>query len=83
MLISYILLESKLIEESEKMNSSKDLYTDVGKPFNGKNLKNMPMISECVDHGVLDRESISTRRVKIEDYPYFNKLDPPKVLMNT
>ncbi|CAL5192704.1 unnamed protein product [Lathyrus oleraceus] len=70
------------MEELEKMNFSEDLYTDVGKPFNGKNMKNMLMISKCVDLEVLDRECISTRRVEIEDYPYFTKLDPPYVLMD-
>lgn len=75
-LISDIFVKSKLVEELEEMNFSKDLYTDVGKPFNGKKLKNMLMISKCVESGVLDKESISTRRVEIEDYPYFTMLDP-------
>lgn len=70
------------MEELEKMNFFEDLYTDVDKPFIGKNLKNMLMISECVDPEVLDREVISTIRVNIEDYPYFTKLYPSDVLIH-
>lgn len=40
----------------------------------------MLMILEFMDPVVLDRESISTRRVKIDDFPYFTKLDLPEVL---
>lgn len=58
------------------MNYHEDLYMDVGKSFNGNNMKNMLMISEFVDHVVLDKESISTIRVNIDDLPYFTKLDP-------
>lgn len=71
-LIFDILVESKL----EEMNLHEDIYMKVGNSFNEKNLKNMLMNSEAVDHVVLDREYISTKRVKIDDFPIFNKLDP-------
>lgn len=58
------------------MNYHEDLYMDVGKSFNRSNMKNMLMISEFVDHIVLDKESISTISVDIDDFPCFTKLDP-------
>lgn len=42
---------------------------DIGKVFNGKNLKNMSLISLDVDPSdVLDMYSIATRRIPIDDF---------------
>ncbi|KAI5427428.1 hypothetical protein KIW84_032735 [Lathyrus oleraceus] len=79
-LISNILLKSKLVARLEEMSIRDDLYTNVGKLFNGRNLKNMLMITDVVNPSVLNRESISTRRVEIYDFSLFTKLDPLDVL---
>lgn len=57
-----------------------DLYTNVGKSFNGMNLKNMLMIKDIVNSEGMDRESVSSRRVQIDDFPLFTKQDLPEVL---
>lgn len=41
------------------------------------------MISYVMDPVVMDRESISTRRVEINGFPVFTKLDPQKFCRNT
>ena len=41
------------------------------------------MILDIVDPVVLDKESISTRRVEINDFPTFTKLDPQTLYGNT
>ncbi|KAI5437565.1 hypothetical protein KIW84_023614 [Lathyrus oleraceus] len=63
-LISDILVESKLVAKLEEMNFCEDLYTEMDKSFNRRNLKNMLMISYGVDPVDLDWEFVSTRRPK-------------------
>ena len=43
-LTSDILVESKVVDKLEEMEFRDNLYTNVGKFFNGKNIKNMIMI---------------------------------------
>lgn len=43
--INWIPMGRSISNILEKMNFFEDLYTDVGKPFNGKNMNNMLMIS--------------------------------------
>ena len=81
MLIFDILVESRLVAKLEEMNFRVDLYTNMGKSLNGRNLKNMLMITDVVNPVGMDREFFSTRRVEIDDFPLFTKLDPSDVLM--
>ncbi|KAI5400580.1 hypothetical protein KIW84_065459 [Lathyrus oleraceus] len=46
MMISDTIVENKLVARLEEMQFHDDLYTDVGKSFNGRNLKNMLMIKD-------------------------------------
>ena len=54
-LIYDILVETKFVEKLEEINFLEDVYTDVGKSFNGNNLKNMLMILDVVGPVVLDK----------------------------
>lgn len=82
-LIPDILVESKLVARLEEMNFHDDLYTYVRNPFKGKNVENMLIILDIVDLVMLDKESVSTRRVEIDDFPTFTKLDPQTLYGNT
>lgn len=71
-----IHVEIKLVAKLEEMNFRDDLYTEVGKYFNRKNLKNIIMIINIVNQVVLDREHVSTKRVEFDDFPIFTKPTP-------
>lgn len=76
-----VWLRILLMETLQELNLNKEIVTDVGKIFNGRNLKNMSLIYEVIDPlEVLDRDAISSRRIAIDDYPLFTKLDPPEIL---
>lgn len=64
-----ILVESKL----EEMEFHDPLYTDVGKFFNRKNLKNMLMIKDVVKPVGIDMEFLFSKRAEIDDFPLFTK----------
>lgn len=55
-MISGILVESKLEAKLEEMQFRDDLYINVGKSFNGRNLKNMLMIKDVVKPEGMDWE---------------------------
>lgn len=78
-LIPDVLVESKLVETLQRLNVTKVIVTNVGKIFNKRNLKNMYLISKVIDPlEVMDMDEISSRRVSIDDYPIFTKMDPPE-----
>lgn len=54
-LIYDILVETKLVAKLEEISFLEDVYTDVGKSFNGNNLKNMLMILDVVGPAALDK----------------------------
>lgn len=48
-LFSYILFESKLIQTLMEVDMTKEVEFDIGKNFNGRNLKDMSLIIIVVD----------------------------------
>lgn len=64
----------------EEILSFNDLYTYVGKSFNGRNLKTMLMIKVVVKPKGMDWEYITSRRVEINVFPLFTKQDTPEIL---
>lgn len=50
----------------EEIKFRDDLYTDMGKSFDERNLKNMIMIKDVVNPNVMNREFVSSKRVKID-----------------
>ncbi|XP_050876619.1 uncharacterized protein LOC127080334 [Lathyrus oleraceus] len=79
-LILDILVERNLVAKLEEMNFRDDLYTYVGKSFNGRNLKSMLMIKDIVNLDRMDKEFVSSKRVEVYDFPLFTKQDLPEVL---
>lgn len=76
-----MLFERKLVETLIELNITKEVDIDVGKVFNGRNMKNMSLTSIVIDPSeVLDRNTISSRRILIDDYPIFTKVDPSEIL---
>lgn len=60
---------------------TKEVKFDVGKTFNGRNLKNMSLITIVIDPSeTLDSNTISSRRFPITDHPIFTKEDPQELL---
>lgn len=60
---------------------TKELVTNGGKIFNRRNFKNMSLISEVIyPSEVLDMDEISSRRIPIDDYPIFTKVDPLEIM---
>ena len=68
-----ILIERKLFNT---LDLPKKLVTDIGKNLDGKNFKNMTLISDVTNiPETLNRNAISSRRIALVDYPDFNKMD--------
>ncbi|CAI8615961.1 unnamed protein product [Vicia faba] len=69
-IISEIRVKRKLVES---LVLSKELAIEIGKPLDGRNLKNMALISEVVViPDALDMNSISSRILDLADFPDFN-----------
>lgn len=80
-LIFDVLVERKLMETLQNLNMTKEIVVDVRNIFNGRNMKNMSLIFEVIDPiEFLDRDALSFKRIAIDDYPIFIKVDPPKIL---
>lgn len=57
------------------------LEFDVGKNFNGGNLKNMSLVSSVIDPSeLLDKKIVGARRIPMDDFPIFTKKDPIELL---
>lgn len=71
-----MLFESKIVQTLIDICLTKEVDIDIGKTFNGRNLKNMSLINVVIDPSeALDRNIVSSRRIPIEDYPIFTKED--------
>lgn len=59
----------------------KEFKINIGKTFNGRNLKNMSLITTVSNPSeTLDMKTVASRRIPIADYPLFTKEDPQEVL---
>lgn len=80
-LIFEILFESKLIQTLMEVRMTKEVEFEIGINFNGRNLKNMSLITTVVDPSEeLDKTTVGTRRIPMDNYPVFFKEDPIEVL---
>lgn len=80
-LISNILFERNLIQTLMEVGMTKEVEFEIGKNFNGQNLKNMSLITTVIDHlEFMDKMIIGTRRIPVDNYPLFSKEDPIEVL---
>lgn len=60
---------------------TKEVDIEIGKTFNGKNLKNMSLITVVTDPSeAMDRNDVASKRIPIEDYPIFTEEDPQEVM---
>lgn len=76
-LISDVLFERKLVHTLIDVGLTKEVDIDIGKAFNRKNLKNMYLITVVIDTlEALDKSSLASKRMHVEDYPIFIKEDP-------
>lgn len=81
-LISYILVESSLVDDLLISGLTEELVKDAGKVFWGKNLKSMDLISRFQRPDVMmTKDDIYGTRNPFENYLIFTKIDPPQVLM--
>lgn len=77
-LISYVLFESKLGQTLIDLGLTKEVDIKIGKAFNGKNLKNVPLIYSITDPSkALYKNAVVSRRIPVDDYPIFTKEYPP------
>lgn len=80
-LIFYIMFESKLIQTLMEVSLSKELEFDIGKDFNGRNLKNISLLKiVIIPSKLLDKKTLGSRRILVDDYPIFTKEDPIELL---
>lgn len=80
-LIFDILFYSKLVQTLIEVGLTKELEFEIGKTLNGKNLKNMALITVVFDPlAILDRKTVASRRILIDDYQTFTKEDPIELL---
>lgn len=76
-LIFDILFESKLVQTMMEVGLTKEVEIDVGMTFDGRNLKNMSLITAVINPSeTLDRNTVASRRIPITDYLIFTKEDP-------
>lgn len=52
------------------------LVTSIGKPFAGKSMKNMKLVTEVIEPTAWDSNEVSPKRIGVYDYPLFIKMDP-------
>ena len=72
--ISDILFESKLVHKMMEVGMTKEVDFEIGKNFNGGNLKNMSLITTVVGPlKLLDKKSVGSRRIPVDDYSLFSK----------
>lgn len=77
-LISYILVESGVVDDLLVSGLTEELVKDVGKVLWGKNLKSMGIISKIKRPNIiLSKDDICGIRNPIDDYSIFTKVDPP------
>lgn len=80
-LMSNVLFERKLVKNLIDIGFTKEVGIEIGKTFNGKNLKNMSLITVVTDPSKdMDKNVVSSRIIPIEDYPIFTKEDPQELL---
>lgn len=80
-LIFGVLFERKLVQTLLELCLTKEVDRNVGKVFNGRNLKNVSLISTVTDPSeVLDKNTIAYRRIRVGDFPLFTKEDPSEIL---
>lgn len=80
-LILDILFESKLDQTLMEVGLTKEVEFGIGKKLNGRNLKNMSLITFVIDPSeTLERKTVTSRIIPIVDYPIFTKEDPPELL---
>lgn len=76
-LIFDILFESKLVQTLIEVGLTKEVEFHIGNTFNGRNLKNISLISFVIDPSeTMDRKIVASIRIPIDDYPLFTKEDP-------
>lgn len=82
MMISDILMERKLIDSLTEDQITKELKPRVGKMFNVKGLKNLGIIPEAISpHDETPKEDIYNKRIPLEYFPIFSKLNPLDVVI--
>lgn len=80
-LISDILFESKLVQKLMDAGMTKEVDFIIGRNFNGHNLKNMSLITSVVyPSELLDMTYVGSRRISVDDYPFFSKEKHKEVL---
>lgn len=80
-LISNVLFKGRLVQTLIDVGLTKEVDFDIGKTYNGKNMKNMSLKTVVTDLlEALDRNVIASIRVPIENYIIFTKEDPQEVL---
>lgn len=76
-----LAFKSKLVQTMIDLGLTKEVDIDIGKVFNGKNMKNMSLISLVIDPSEpLDRNAVAYKRISVDDYPIFTKEDPLEIL---
>lgn len=81
-LISDILMESKLIESLIKDQITKRLEPLVREMLNANGQKNMGIIPELISPPAkIPKGDIYNRRIPLEDFPIFSKLNPLDVIV--
>lgn len=77
-LISDILFESKFVQALMGVGMTKEVKFEIGKKFNGRNMKNIFLITTVAyPSEILYMTSFSTRRIQVDDYPIFSMEEYP------
>lgn len=80
-LISDILFERKLVKKLIDTGMTKEFDFVIGKHFSGHTLKNMSIIKTVVNSPeLLDRASVSSRSMPMDNYPLFSQEESKEVL---
>src|ERR1044072_2641702 len=80
-ILSDILVENGLVDELKDAQCTEDLVTSTGDTLDARNLKNMGVLEEiAVDPVSEDPEEILKKRMTIDGYPIWTKLDSPVAL---
>ena len=80
-ILSDILVESGLVDDLRDAQCTEDLVTSTGDTLDARNLKNMGVLEEiAVDPASEDPKEVLKKRMTIDGYPIWTKLDSPVAL---
>lgn len=81
-LLSDILTESGLVDHLAEAGQAEILKSTVGKSLDGKSLFRLKLIDEVkAEPEDISQESVKKRRVRVEDFPLWNKEEPVECLI--